>query len=125
MECTIETKAETILQFIQGLRGNLHVTFEEGACAAWLYDLLRPHVTKVVVCNPRKNALLKAGDKSDRIDARKQSFVVERASQELHPCGIVRSRYCYNLASVVVDRAFEWTTEGALYAPIETSCRAK
>jgi hypothetical protein len=24
---------------------------------------------KVVVCNPRKNALLKAGNKSDRIDA--------------------------------------------------------
>jgi len=36
-----------------------------------LYDLLKPHVTKVVVCNPRKNALLKAGNKSDRIDARK------------------------------------------------------
>src|SRR2546422_5040120 len=40
-------------------------------CAAWLYDLLKPHVTKVVVCDPRKNALLKAGNKSDRIDARK------------------------------------------------------
>jgi transposase len=47
------------------------VTFEEGAWAAWLYDLRKPHVTKVVVCNPRKNALLKAGNKSDRIDARK------------------------------------------------------
>ncbi|HXM36893.1 MAG TPA: hypothetical protein VN920_16980, partial [Pyrinomonadaceae bacterium] len=23
--------------------------------AAWLYDLLKPHVTEVVVCNPRKN----------------------------------------------------------------------
>jgi transposase len=44
---------------------------EEGTWAAWLYDLLRPHVTKVLVCDPRKNALLKAGNKSDRIDARK------------------------------------------------------
>jgi hypothetical protein len=35
------------------------VTFEEGTCAAWLHDLLKPHVTKVVVCDPRKNALLK------------------------------------------------------------------
>jgi hypothetical protein len=42
-----------------------------GTWAAWLYDLLKPHVTKVVVCNPRKNALLKTGNKSDRIDARK------------------------------------------------------
>ena len=44
---------------------------EEGTWAAWLYDLLKPHVTEFVVCNPRKNALLKKGNKSDRIDARK------------------------------------------------------
>jgi hypothetical protein len=30
MECVIETKAITILQFLRGLRGDLHVTFEEG-----------------------------------------------------------------------------------------------
>ena len=71
MESIIETKASTILQFIQGLRGDLYLTFEEGTWAAWLYDLLKPHVTKVVVCNPRKNALLKEGSKSDKIDARK------------------------------------------------------
>jgi transposase len=34
-------------------------------------DLLKPRVTSVVVCNPRKNALLKDGSKSDRIDANK------------------------------------------------------
>ena len=71
MECVIETKASIILQFVHGLRGDLHVTFEEGTWAAWLYDLLKPHVTEVVVCNPRKIALLKDGSKSDRIDARK------------------------------------------------------
>ena len=71
MEAILETKAETILQFINGLRGSLHVTFEEGTCAAWLHDLLKPHVAQVLVCDPRKNALIKAGNKSDRIDARK------------------------------------------------------
>src|SRR6516225_10444614 len=71
MESIIETKASTILQFIQGLRGDLYVTFEEGTWAAWLYDVLKPHVTKIVVCNPRKNALLKEGSKSDKVDARK------------------------------------------------------
>ena len=30
MESILETKAATILQFIQGLRGNLQITFEEG-----------------------------------------------------------------------------------------------
>jgi hypothetical protein len=36
-----------------------------------LYDLLKPYVHEVLVCDPRKNALLKAGNKSDQIDARK------------------------------------------------------
>src|ERR1700726_5034489 len=71
MESVIETKAITIVQFARGLRGDLHVTLEEGTWAAWLYDLLKPHVSKVLVCDPRKNSLLKAGNKSDRIDARK------------------------------------------------------
>ena len=71
MESILETKAATILEFFAGLRGTLSVTFEEGTWAAWLYDLLKPHVAKLVVCNPRKNALLKDGNKSDRIDAHK------------------------------------------------------
>jgi transposase len=71
MECVIETKASTILQFIQGLHGELYVTFEEGTWASWLYDLLKPYVSGLVVCDPRRNALLQDGNKSDRIDARK------------------------------------------------------
>src|SRR6266496_2724261 len=57
MESIVETKASTLLEFFAGLRGSLFVTFEEGTWAAWLYDLLKPHVTEVLVCNPRKNAL--------------------------------------------------------------------
>ncbi len=71
MESILETKPGTLLQFIHGRRDSLHVTFEEGTCAAWLHDLLKPHVTQVLVCDPRKNALLKVGNKSDRIDSRK------------------------------------------------------
>ena len=71
MECVIETKASMILQFIDGLRGDLQVTFEEGTSAAWLYDLLKPHVTKLVVCDPRKNASMREGNQSDKIDARR------------------------------------------------------
>ena len=71
MESIVETKASSILQFIHGLRGELHVTWEEGTWAAWLYDLLQPHVQQVLVCDPRRNALLKEGNKSDKIDARK------------------------------------------------------
>src|SRR5580765_1680720 len=71
MECVIETKASTILDFLGGLRGDVHVTLEEGTWAAWLYDLIKPRVTEVVVCNSRKNALLREGSKSDKIDAHK------------------------------------------------------
>ena len=71
MECLIETKASMILQFIDGLRGDLHVTFEEGTSAAWLYDLLRPHVDRLVVCDPRKNKSMREGNQSDKIDARR------------------------------------------------------
>ena len=62
MECLLETKAATIVEFIQGLRGTLSLTFEEGTLAVWLHDLLKPHVNKLVVCDPRKNALLKDGN---------------------------------------------------------------
>ena len=71
MESLIETKASMILQFIDGLRGDLHVTFEEGTSAAWLYDLLKPHVTRVVVCDPRKNKSMREGNQNDKIDARR------------------------------------------------------
>ena len=39
MEAILETKAETILQCFRGLRGSLHVNFEEGTWTAWLYYL--------------------------------------------------------------------------------------
>ena len=52
MESILETKAATILEFFEGLRGTLSVTFEEGTWAAWLYDVLKPHVDTLVVCNP-------------------------------------------------------------------------
>jgi transposase len=70
MECVLETKAATVLDFIQGLRGTLALTFEEGILAAWLHDLLKPHVSRLVVCDPRKNALLREGNQNDRADAR-------------------------------------------------------
>ena len=85
MESVIETKASTLVQFFEGLRGELHVTLEEGTWAAWLYDVLKPHVREIVVCNPRRNALLKEGSKSDKVDARKLA--------ELLRTGMLRAVY--------------------------------
>ena len=67
MEAILENEADTIVEFIHGLRGSLSVTFEEGTWAAWLHDLLQPHVTRVVAQgDSRKNALLKVGNHSAR-----------------------------------------------------------
>lgn len=68
-ETIIPTKAEAILDFIKGQRGTLHVAFEEGTQAAWLYDLIQPHVAEVVVCDPRKIA--GRGGKADKPDAKR------------------------------------------------------
>ena len=69
----VETKAQTIKDYIRGLSGTVHLTFEEGTQAAWLYDLLKPYVASCIVCNPRRNKLLESGNKSDAIDVEKLS----------------------------------------------------
>src|SRR5262250_3718991 len=71
MECLLETKAATIVEFVRGLHGTLSLTFEEGTSAAWLYDLLKPHVSRLLVCDPRKNKSMREGNQSDKIDARR------------------------------------------------------
>jgi hypothetical protein len=48
MQAIIETKASTVVDFIHGIGGELSVTLEEGIWAAWLHDLLLPHVHRVV-----------------------------------------------------------------------------
>ena len=70
-QSVLATQAAAILDFLHGVSGTLHVTLEEGTHSGWLYDLLVRRVAELVVCNPRENALLKAGSKSDAIDARK------------------------------------------------------
>jgi hypothetical protein len=83
MEAILETKTETILQFLRGLRGSLRVSFEEGTWAAWLHDLLKSHVTRVVVCDTRKTGLGKHRNRNDRDDARGLARLLYR--NELEP----------------------------------------
>ena len=44
MESILATEAEGIRDFLKGLRGTIHVTFEEGTQAAWLYEIVKPVV---------------------------------------------------------------------------------
>ena len=81
----LPTQAQPLIGFVEGLRGTLHLTLEEGTYAAWLYDLLEGRVAELVVCDPRHNALLKEGNKTDAGDARKLA--------ELLRAGMLRAVY--------------------------------
>jgi transposase len=76
LQGVVPTKADAILQCIGGLQGRLHVTFEEGTQAQWLYEVLRRRVDNVVVCDPRQNRLIQHGSKGDEIDAGKLSHLL-------------------------------------------------
>lgn len=76
LQSTVGTNAEAIVQCIGGLRGRLHVTFEEGTQAQWLYDVLRRRVDEVLVCDARESRLLQDGSHADRIDAGKMSHLL-------------------------------------------------
>ncbi len=63
----LPTDEPALLEFFRGMRGAVHVAFEEGTQAQWLHDLLVPRVDRVVVCNRRGERA--EGNKGDRVDA--------------------------------------------------------
>ena len=67
----IPTQPQPLIRYLESLRGRLHLTFEEGTYSAWLYDLLQGRVEELIVCDPRRNALLTEGNRTDHTDARK------------------------------------------------------
>ncbi len=69
----VPTSAARIMEVLDGAGGTIHLTFEEGTLSQWIYDQVVSHVARVIVCDPRHNRLLSAGNKSDRIDADKLS----------------------------------------------------
>jgi len=127
MECVIETKANIILDFIHGLRGELQVTFEEGTWATWLYDLLKPHVTKLVVCDPRKNS--RQGNKNDRIDARELAdrLYMNKLSSVYHGGGGVRTlkELARSYLTISKDLARVMTRVKAIYRSWGIPCAGK
>ena len=72
------TEASAISEFFRGMRGSIHVTFEEGTQAQWLHDLLVPIVDRVIVCDRRGQS--QQGNKSDRVDAEQLSELLRRGA---------------------------------------------
>ncbi len=94
MESIIPTKAESIRAFFEMLSGTVKVVFEEGTHSAWLYQLIKPLVSELFVCEPRHNKLIGAGNKSDtgdayslayllRLDAIKSVYKGDQAQREI------------------------------------------
>src|SRR3712207_3113052 len=65
----IETSTQSVKDFFASLGGEVHVTFEEGAMASWLYDVVEPLVDRLIVCNPKHNKRRTGQNRNDQIDA--------------------------------------------------------
>jgi transposase len=63
----IPTEATALVDFFRGMRGTILVAVEEGTQAQWLYDLLVPVVSQVIVCDRRGES--QRGNKGDQEDA--------------------------------------------------------
>jgi transposase len=65
-----ETAIPGLVAALEGVRRPRTLTFEEGPLADWLARSLRPYVERLIVCEPRRNALIaKDSEKDDPIDA--------------------------------------------------------
>lgn len=73
----LPTEESAILEFFQGMRGAIHVTFEEGTQAQWLYDLLVPVVDRLRVCD-RRGEKRRGRRKDDQADADELSELMRR-----------------------------------------------
>ena len=74
----LPTEEPALLEFFQGMRGAIHVTFEEGTQAQWLHDLLVGRVDRVLVCDRRGKA--RQGNKGDQADADQLSELLRRGA---------------------------------------------
>jgi transposase len=72
----IPTEAPAIVEWFRGMRGAIHVAFEEGTQAQWLHDLLVPLVDRVIVCDRRGEA--QRGNKGDCKDAEQLADLLRR-----------------------------------------------
>jgi len=85
----IPTDAAALVEYFRGMRGTIHVAFEEGTQAQWLHDLLTPVVHRVVVCNRRgKQQQGNKGDQPDASDEASSPGVCGAGGRDAHDGGV-------------------------------------
>ncbi len=70
------TEEPTVVEFLRGMRGAIHVALEEGTQAQWMHDLLEPLVDRVIVCDRRGKS--RQASKGDQVDADELSELLRR-----------------------------------------------
>lgn len=74
----LPTAAPALVEFVRGMRGAIHVAFEEGTQAQWLHDVLVPLVDRVIVADRRGTT--QQGNKGDQMDADQLSELLRRGA---------------------------------------------
>jgi transposase len=61
----IETNGQALVNYVRQQAGRVHLCIEEGELSQWLYEVLSPHLSELIVYRPRWSP----GNKNDRLDA--------------------------------------------------------
>ena len=61
----VETNGHALVDAIRGIPGRIHLCLEEGTQSTWLYEILEPQVSEIVVAVPEESK----GSKDDLRDA--------------------------------------------------------
>src|SRR3989337_2426177 len=87
---TIESNGRLLVKYLRGIEGVKKLTFEECELSNWLYEILRPEVDELIVCNPVANKDYKKV-KTDKMDAR--NLIQPVAQFTLFKCQFLNTLY--------------------------------
>lgn len=109
-----ETAIPQLVALLESVRRPRVLTFEEGPLAGWLARSLRPYVERLIVCEPRRNALIaKGSDKDDPIDAEKLAQLLRGGYlKEVHQAGSLDRALLKQHVSFYHDRVRERVRQG-------------
>ncbi|MDA0835913.1 MAG: transposase [Planctomycetota bacterium] len=108
------TTIPTLRDVLEKIPGPRILTFEEGPLADWLSRQLTPFVDRLIVCEPRRNALIsKDGDKDDAIDAEKLARLLRSGMlKEVHQTHTLERSILKQHVSFYHDRVRERVRQG-------------
>jgi transposase len=90
------TSIPELVEVIETVPRPRKLVIEEGPLADWLQRNVSPHVDEMIVCDPRRNALIsKEGEKSDALDWRKLAGLYRGGYVKAvhHPASLQRSLF--------------------------------